>query len=146
MEASGTLSPQHGAGHVEVAKRLLDANADPAKQARLTTAFARLAALAESEGACAHVFVHTDLAALRFGHPFGDVYEQVASAARRAGVSASTSFPAFRGRDSTFLRLSALDGHPNDEGHRILAGALYDALRALPPRCGLPPLPARGEP
>jgi lysophospholipase L1-like esterase len=119
--------------------------ADPDKQARLTLAFARLAALAEREDACAHVFVHTDLAVLRFGHPFADVYEQVAGAARLAGLSASTSFPAFRGRDSTYLRLSALDGHPNAEGHRILAGALYDALRALPPRCGLPPLPARGE-
>jgi acyl-CoA thioesterase-1 len=124
---------------------VLTAYADPAKQARLTSTFARLSALAEREDACAHVFVHTDLAALRFGHSFGEVYEQVASAARLAGLSASTSFPAFRGRDSTFLRLSALDGHPNAEGHRILAGALYDALRALPPRCGLPPLPARGE-
>jgi lysophospholipase L1-like esterase len=126
-------------------KLVLRSYADPQMQARLARSMAALAALADDFDACAHVFVHTDLTALRFGHPFSEIYEQVADAARAAGLSASTSYPAFRGRDSTWLRLSFLDGHPNAEGHRILAGALYDALRELPPRCGLPPLPARGE-
>jgi lysophospholipase L1-like esterase len=32
-------------------------------------------------------------------------------------------------------------GHPNAQGHRILAEALYAGLRELPPHCRFPVLP-----
>jgi hypothetical protein len=126
------------------ARLVLRSYADPQMLARLSGPLAELAALGARDRACVHVFVHTEPVALRFGHPFEDVYERVAQVAREAGLSASVSFPAFRGRDSTPLRLSVDDGHPNAEGHRIMAESLYQALRALPARCGVPPLRASG--
>lgn len=120
------------------ARLVLRSYADPQMLARLSGPLAELMALGARDRACVHVFVHTELVALRFGHPFEHVYERVADVAREAGVSASVSFPAFRGRDSTPLRLSVDDGHPNAEGHRIMAESLSDALRALPARCGVP--------
>ena len=124
---------------------LLRGYRDPEKLARLAHAVSELGVLGARDGACVHVFTHAGLSALRFGHAFGEVYDQIERTARDAGASASSSYAAFRGRDSTRLRLSAEDGHPNAEGHRILAQALYDALRALPPECHVPPLPARED-
>jgi hypothetical protein len=49
----------------------------------------------------------------------------------------SQSFPAFRWQSASDLRISPLDDHPNDEGHRILAEVLFEGLKQLPPRCGL---------
>jgi lysophospholipase L1-like esterase len=44
------------------------------------------------------------------------------------------------------VRLSALDAHPNREGHAVLARALYDGLASLPRRClrAASPEPAGG--
>ena len=117
--------------------------ADPTIDARLQRHFRDLHLLAERSRACALVFVHTDVAALRFGHRFEATYERIVALARDAGLSASSSYPAFRGRDSSRLRVSVFDGHPNAEGHRLLAESLYDALRALPVECGVPALPPR---
>jgi lysophospholipase L1-like esterase len=124
-------------------KLILDAYADPEVGARLQRRFRDLRLLARRSRACAHVFVHTDVAALRFGHRFEPSYDRIVALARDAGLSASSSYPAFRGRDSSRLRVSLFDGHPNADGHRLLAESLYASLRELPPECGLPALPAR---
>jgi hypothetical protein len=118
---------------------------DPKLLARIDEAFARLAALAAAQGVCAHVLIHTDVAALRLGHPFVDTYAGIASAAREAGLTATITWPAFRWRDSARLRISVADAHPSAAGNRILAESLYDALRELPPHCRVPALPARGD-
>ena len=86
---------------------LLRGYRDPEKLARLAQAVSELGVLGARDGACVHVFTHTGLSALRFGHRFGEVYDQIERTAREAGASASSSYPAFRGRDSTRLRLSA---------------------------------------
>jgi lysophospholipase L1-like esterase len=114
---------------------------DPARFARIESGLGEFAALAERTGRCVHVLIHTELAHLRFAHPYREAYAQVERAARERGLSVTPSFPAYRWRDSSELRLSAIDGHPNAEGHRILADALYAGLRELPPHCGFPPLP-----
>jgi lysophospholipase L1-like esterase len=125
---------------------VIRSHADPALGARLERRFRELGRIARRTRACAHVFVHTDVAALRFGHRFGPSYERVAALARAAGLGASSSYDAFRGRDSARLRLGLFDGHPNAAGHRLLAESLYDGLRGLPNECGLPGLPAREAP
>ena len=114
---------------------------DPEKFARIERGLDGFAGLAQQTGACVHVLIHTELSHLRVAHPFRDAYERVERAARARGLSVTSSFEAFRWRDSADLRISLLDGHPNAEGHRILAEALYAGLRELPPHCGVPPLP-----
>jgi hypothetical protein len=118
---------------------------DPEKLARIRRGMARLAKLGRHQHACVHVLVHTDLSALRFGHRFTDTYGVVQQLAAENGFSSTSTYPAFRWRDSAALRVGFFDGHPNGEGHRILAEALYASLRELPPSCGMPPLPARGD-
>jgi hypothetical protein len=118
---------------------------DPEKLARVQRGMARLALLGRHDHACIHVLVHTDLSALRFGHRFVDTYGVVEQQAHEAGFTSANTYPAFRWRDSAALRVGFFDGHPNAEGHRILAEALYASLRELPPRCGMPPLPERGD-
>lgn len=123
------------AGSLQLAYR------DPAKLARIERGLDGFAALALRSGLCVHLLIHTELASLRFAHPFRAAYAQVERAARARGLGVTPSFPAYRGRDSARLRLSMLDGHPNAEGHRILAEALYAGLRELPARCQFPALP-----
>lgn len=114
---------------------------DPEKFARIERGLDGFEALAERSGACVHVLIHTELAQLRFAHPFREAYEKVERAARGRGFSVTSSFPAYRWRSSDDLRLSVIDGHPNPEGHRILAEALYAGLHELPPHCRFPKLP-----
>jgi lysophospholipase L1-like esterase len=114
---------------------------DPEKFARIERGLDGFHALAEQSGVCVHVLIHTELSHLRFGHPFREAYDRVERAARARGLSATQSFPAHRWRNSGALRVSLVDGHPNAEGHRLLAEALYAGLRELPPHCRFPVLP-----
>jgi lysophospholipase L1-like esterase len=125
----------------DYAYQLARAYQDPAKLARIERGLDGFAALAARDGVCVHVLIHTELAHLRFAHPFRETYETIAAAARARGLSVTSSFPSFRSRDSSALRLSVIDGHPNAAGHRILAEALYAGLRELPPSCRFPALP-----
>lgn len=97
-----------------------------------------LAALAQAQGVCAHVFVHTRMNQLWL-HPLTRIYRHVAESARERGLSASISLPYFRGRDVDALRLSVADSHPNDAGHRLHAEALVAGLEEeLPEHCWSP--------
>ena len=89
------------------------------------------------------MLIHTELAQLRFAHPFAGAYAELERLARERGLPVIPSFPVHRGRDSAALRLSALDGHPNAHGHALLAEALATGLHALPPNCGFPARAAR---
>lgn len=95
----------------------------------------RLAAIGKAEDVCVHVFLHTFLAQLDWLHPFGDVYERVAEAARQRGLTVTESFPSFRGRDPLVLRVSFADPHPNADGHALLGESLHAGLLALPDSC-----------
>jgi hypothetical protein len=111
---------------------------DPGRWRRITDGLDRLAAVQRQTGTCVHVLIHTDLSHLRFFHPFTETYERVERAAVERGLTATRSFPAFRWRDSAALRVDIFDGHPNAEGHRILAEALLEGLHELPEACGFP--------
>lgn len=107
---------------------------NPAAWLQITDGLDQLAKLAKSRGVCGLVFVHTRINQLWF-HPFTRIYRRVAEAARERGLFAEVSLPLFRGQDATKLRLSALDTHPNAEGHRLHGEALALGVRALPPHC-----------
>jgi lysophospholipase L1-like esterase len=132
------LWPRPGKDYGEA---LAQAYRDPEKFARIERGLAGFEALANRTGVCVHVLVHTELSHLRFAHPFRDAYDGIESAARERGLTVTQSFPSYRWRDSDDLRVSLRDGHPNAEGHRILAERLYAGLRELPPHCQFPPLP-----
>jgi len=127
-------------------ERMQERYADPQQWRRITRALDRLAGLARRRGACAVVLVHPDVSQLRFFHPFTDLYDKVGRAARERGLAVAQAFPYYRGRDANALRVSTIDGHPNAQGHALLAEALFDALLGLPPRCGLPLRPEAARP
>ena len=116
------------------------AYADPAMWQRITAGLDALAELQRRGDACVHVLIHPEISRLRFFHPFTSIYARVARAAEERGLTATQAFPAFRWRNSAELRVGPLDGHPNAEGHRILAEILFAGLRALPAHCRVPPL------
>lgn len=130
--------PREGGSYLE---ELASAYRDPAQFARIERGLDGFVALGERSDACVHVLIHTELAHLRFGHPFRDAYDRVERAARERGLTVTPSFGAHRWRNADVLRVSAVDAHPNREGHRILAEALYAGLRELPPACRFPSLP-----
>jgi hypothetical protein len=111
---------------------------EPDKWGRVAFGLDRLAAIGRSRGICVHLLIHTKMAQFGFFHPFVPIYDRVEEAAIARGFTVTQSFPAFRWRSASDLRISPLDDHPNDEGHRILAEALFEGLKQLPPRCGLP--------
>lgn len=95
----------------------------------------RFAGIAEQAGICGHVLIHTQLVQLGRLHPFHDIYDRVARAARERGLGVTRPFDAFEGRNPADLWVSPLDSHPNPEGHALFARALHDDLRSLPARC-----------
>jgi lysophospholipase L1-like esterase len=112
---------------------------NPPAWAQITRVFDRLAAIEREKELCVHVFVLPVFHQLRGVHPYRAIYERVGEAALARGLSVTQAFPALRGRDGDALRFGEGDLHPNVEGHRLLAEALFAGLRALPARCGLAP-------
>ncbi len=111
---------------------------NPEAWAQVTRGLARLARISSERELCVVVLVHTHVQQLVLGHPLRRFYELVGEAAREQGLAVVQSYPEFRGRSAAGLRLSAIDTHPNAEGHRLLAEALARGIRELPPACGLP--------
>jgi hypothetical protein len=110
---------------------------EPDKWQRVASGLDRLAAIARSRRICVHLLIHTEMAQFGFFHPFVPIYDRVEEAGVARGFSISQSYPAFRWESAANLRISPLDGHPNDAGHRILAESLFEGLKRLPARCGL---------
>lgn len=108
---------------------------NPPAWEHFTAGLDRLAAIGRREDICVHVLLHTFLAQLDWLHPFQDVYERVATAARERGLTVTESFERFRGRDPVALRVHFADPHPNAAGHAVLAEALRDGLLELPAHC-----------
>jgi lysophospholipase L1-like esterase len=111
---------------------------EPDKWARVAVGLDRLAAIGRARGICIHLLIHSEMAQFGFFHPFVRIYDRLEAASTARGFSVTQSYPAFRWRSAPKLRISPLDNHPNDEGHRILAEALVEDLKQLPGSCGLP--------
>jgi lysophospholipase L1-like esterase len=100
-----------------------------------TAALDEHAAGARARGICGHVFIHTHLTELVPAHRNRPIYARVAAAARARGLGVTESFPHLVGRDNQALWVNAFDVHPNQEGHAILAQALFEGLEKLPAAC-----------
>lgn len=111
---------------------------NPAAWEYFSFQLARLAALAQSRGICADLFIHSAIAYLDHPVRFQRYYEAVAEAARKRGLFVSESLEWFAGKDSGELLVSPWDRHPNAAGHALLAAAFWAGLESLPPRCGVP--------
>jgi len=110
---------------------------EPDKWQRVAQGLDRLAAIGRSREICIHLLIHTKMAQFGLFHPFTPIYDRVEAAAHERRMTATQSYPAFRWRRTSDLRISPLDDHPNDAGHRILAEVLVEGLEQLPPHCGL---------
>jgi lysophospholipase L1-like esterase len=104
-------------------------------RSRLDRGLDRLARVARIDGVCGHVFVHTRLEQLVFLHPHRRFYRLIEKKATARGLTVTQSYPKLRWHLAESLRRHVLDPHPNEEGHRLFAEALYDGLRRLPSRC-----------
>jgi len=112
---------------------------NPAAWQDFQEALGHFSELAKRAGVCGHVLVQPAFVDFGWRHPYRDLYERVADAAREQGLSASITLPELQGLDVRRLWLSDLDPHPNREGHAALARATALHLeRDLPSRCGLP--------
>jgi lysophospholipase L1-like esterase len=123
-------------------RTLEDNYSDPVVSARIDQSLGALAGIGRKRDICVVMLVHTAIASLRTSHPFETIYDRMERAARKHGIHVVQSYPYYRWNDSSALRISAIDTHPNAEGHRLLADALFDGLRELPPHCGLGPIGA----
>jgi lysophospholipase L1-like esterase len=126
-------------------RTLEDNYSDPSVSARVDLGLDSLAAIARKRGLCVVMLVHTEIARLRFFHSFVTIYDRMEQAARERGIHVVQSYPHYRWNDAASLRVSAIDSHPNAEGHRLLANALFDGLRELPEGCGLGEIGAAPE-
>lgn len=120
------------------AELLYNYNENPAAFAQVERALGSFARFQKAQGVCAHVFVHTQFDPLGWLHPWRRVYDQVAEASERAGLTASQAFRVFRGKSGETFWLDRYDSHPNVQGHALFARALYEDLRALPAACWKP--------
>lgn len=98
-------------------------------------ALARIAFLADSREICGHLLIHTYLTELGPEHPYEVVYDHVAAEARARGLGTTQSLETFRNMHAPDLWLEWYDSHPNAVGHEILARALFEGLREMPPAC-----------
>jgi lysophospholipase L1-like esterase len=124
-----------GKGDQVVLENFLD---NPAAWRDFVAGLDRFAALASKHGVCGHVLIHPQLARLDEEHPYLEVYDRVGRAALERGLSVTQSFPYFvehAPRRERALWVSLFDPHPNRRGHALLAEALHEGLKQLPPEC-----------
>jgi lysophospholipase L1-like esterase len=96
----------------------------------------RLSSLSRSGERCAHLLTHTGLMGDGSeNHVYAAVYDQVAKAARRRGITVTQSLAAHAGEDFSALRIGWVDHHPNERGQAVLAEALAADVARLPPHC-----------
>ena len=124
-----------GKGDQVVLENFLD---NPAAWGDFVAGLDRFATLASTHGVCGHVLIHSHLEQLHEQHPYLAVYDRVEQAALERGLSVTQSFPYFAEhapRRAKALWVSLFDPHPNRRGHALLAEALHEGLKQLPPEC-----------
>ncbi len=65
-------------------------------------------------------------------YPARESHQVIGEFAQQEGIPFLDLFPAYEGKNATSLWVSPTDGHPNEEGHRIAAEAVYRFLQENP--------------
>jgi hypothetical protein len=68
-------------------------------------------------------------------YPLADVHRSIVEELRASHIEVLDLYDVYRGMDASQLTVFETDQHPNEEAHRIAAGAIRDKLREL----GWPP-------
>jgi len=119
------IHPRPGSYAFEILDNYLN---NPPAWTEFVTGLDRLGAIARERDVPAIVFIHTWLEQLNVFHPHRQIYRKIGEAAEARGLTVIQSFSVFRGHDEGELWVSAVDGHPNAAGHRLLADALLAGL------------------
>lgn len=104
---------------------------DTAEWQRAQQNLLELRRMVEDNGAVFGLAVFPVLVELDDDYPFQSVVDALLDFARRNDIPALDLLPAFRGRYGPDLWVSALDQHPNAEGHALAAEALLPFVREL---------------
>ncbi len=104
--------------------------ADSSAWQQVQDALGEMQQLARQAGACTYLAVCPWMNVLNANNPYRDIHRQIVETSISLGTPALDLFPYFEGRDPNDLRISPLDGHPRDEGHRIAAEAIAADLQA----------------
>jgi hypothetical protein len=89
-----------------------------------------MAKVCEAEKIPLVVMIFPILHELDDGHPFLDLYAEVAASAEASGARVLDLFPGFRGRSARSLWVHPTDQHPNERAHGIAAEQLTAFLGA----------------
>lgn len=126
------LSPPRGSYIYELFDNYLN---NPSAWGDVTLALDSFAALTRERGLCGVVLLHPEIHYLHAFHPFKRLYAQVGEAADARGLYVVPAFHHFKGRRPADLWVSAVDSHPNPDGHVLLTQALLEGLESLPGAC-----------
>jgi len=97
----------------------------------LSDRYAGMAATARARKIDVAVAIVPQLSNLDAGYPFKSIHDRVAAMCRAQGMRVVDLLPAFMGKDGPRLWIHPRDRHPNAEGHRIIADALFEPVAAM---------------
>ena len=99
----------------------------------VTNSFARLGQWSRELHVPVMVAIFPDLSRPAAGYPYAVVHDQVAAAARAAGLDVLDLRPAYDAEPRELTRISAADAHPSPLGHQLAARAILEAVEQLEP-------------
>lgn len=106
-------------------------DAETAEWRRARTHLLRIRDAARARGAEVALVVFPILVELDARYPFREICELVEAFGRASDMPVHSLLPAFLGRSAPDLWVSALDQHPNAEGHAIAAESLLPFVAGL---------------
>ena len=115
-------------GAAEYFDAIGDMHATPESFAPQTARFHELVRLCSDHGARLDVIVFPLLSHWEEPYPYDALHERVAGAWREAGVEVVDLRDAWRGHSRADLRVNALDHHPNERAHRLVAELILQRL------------------
>jgi hypothetical protein len=93
------------------------------------SAVKKMRTLCDSRGIGFMVILFPRLEGLAEHSPYAPIYRMISEEMADHGIDVVDLFPVFAGREEDSLWVSKKDRHPNAEGHRIAARAIYPYLK-----------------